>query len=77
MFKDKNSTARILPQGNKNEDAVFLGWQRTRSNGDLALYTITVEGHPSNGSTVTDKTLQKLNLQVPSTPPLYEPLKKL
>ena len=35
-------------------------------SGDVyALYTITAADHPSCGSTVTEKTLNKLNLQVP------------
>lgn len=48
-----------------DSDAKFLGWQKTGAGKVFALYNITAAGHPSLGSTVTDKTLHKLNLQVP------------
>ena len=51
-----------------DSDAEFLGWQKTNSGEVFALYNITASGHPSLGSTVTDKTLHKLNLQVPGAP---------
>jgi hypothetical protein len=70
MFKDKNPRARASPQNTRNEDAVFMGWQPTRSGEVFALYTITAAGHPSFGSTVTDKSLRTLNLEIPQTPPL-------
>ena len=68
MYKGKNPTARTLPQSARKEDAVFMGWQRMGSGEALALYNITAAGHPSLGSTVTDKGLVKLNLQIPQTP---------
>lgn len=68
MFKDKDPTARALAQSTRNEDAVFMGWQKTGSGETLALYNITVAGHPSLGSTVTGEGLRKLNLQIPRTP---------
>jgi hypothetical protein len=74
MFKDKNPTARTLPQSARNEDAVFMGWQKTTGRETFALYNITAAGHPSLGSTVTEKSLLKLNLQVPQT--LLRPGKK-
>ncbi len=46
-------------------DAVFVGWQEGREGTRLALFNITVEDHPSNGSTVCEPTLRKLDLQVP------------
>jgi len=49
----------------QNSDAVFIGWQEMYSGDDCALYNITAAGHPSYGSTVSEKTLNKLNLQVP------------
>lgn len=73
MYNDKNKTAQSLPQGVHDEDAAFKGWQRTGSGDVFPLYNITAEGHPLRGSTVTDKTLQKLNLQVPEAPPPEEP----
>ena len=48
-----------------NSDAIFLGWQETLSGADIALYNITAENHPSYGSTVTDRILRDLNLQIP------------
>jgi hypothetical protein len=48
-----------------DSDAVFIGWQETHSGGLFALYIITVAGHPSYGSTVSEETLNKLNLQIP------------
>jgi hypothetical protein len=68
MFKDNSPTAGSFPQSTRSEDAVFKGWQATRSGEVFALYNITSAGHPALGSTVTDKTLHKLNLQVPSAP---------
>jgi hypothetical protein len=46
-------------------DAVFLGWQETISGGYFALYVVTVAGHPYHGSSVSEHTLNKLNMQVP------------
>ena len=57
-----------LTNGGRDGDAVFIGWQATRSAGALALYNITAADHPSFGSTVTENGLHKLNLQVPVTP---------
>jgi hypothetical protein len=48
------------------EDAVFLGWQKTYRGNLVPLYCVTAEGHPSYGSTVTDRTLNKLKLRVPA-----------
>ncbi|MEJ2049469.1 MAG: hypothetical protein P8Y60_06445 [Calditrichota bacterium] len=49
-----------------NPDAVYLGMQQTLSGDAIPLYNITAEGHPSCGSTVSAKTLQKLNLCIPA-----------
>ena len=57
-MKEKESTA-------SDSDAVFIGWQEMYSGGVFALYIITVAGHPSYGSTVSEETLNKLNLQIP------------
>jgi hypothetical protein len=57
-------TSRSVP----NSDAKFLGWQDTLSGESFALYNITAEDHPSFGSTVSEISLQKLNLQVPDAP---------
>jgi len=73
MSLDKNKTAQSLPQGDQDEDAAFKGWQRTAAGDVFPLYNITAEGHPLRGSTVTDKTLHKLNLHVPDAPPPEEP----
>jgi len=55
-LKEKEST---------DSDAVFIGWQEMHSGGLFALYIITVAGHPSYGSTVSEETLKKLNLRIP------------
>jgi hypothetical protein len=48
--------------------AKFLGWQPTPSGEVVALFNIIDRDHPRYGSTVTENTLQNLNLRVPSTP---------
>jgi hypothetical protein len=48
-----------------DSDAVFVGWQELYSGDICALYTIIAAGHPSCGSTVTEKTLIKLSLKIP------------
>jgi hypothetical protein len=48
-----------------NSDAVFIGWQETPAGSAFALYSVTAAGHPSHGSTVSEETLSKLNLQIP------------
>lgn len=51
-----------------DSDAVFVGWQKTSLREPFALYNITAAHHPSLGSTVTDETLRKLRLLIPTTP---------
>jgi hypothetical protein len=48
-----------------NSDAVFVGWQQRYSGEVFALYNITAASHSWRGSTVSEKTLIELNLQVP------------
>jgi hypothetical protein len=55
-----------------SEDAVFLGWQETYLGKLKALFCVTAAGHPSYGSTVSDKTLHKLNMRVPQVSPPQE-----
>lgn len=69
MLKSRKPATQPLRERARNDDAIFLGWQRTRAGDTFALYTITATGHPSNGSTVTDRSLLTLNLQIPQTPP--------
>ena len=69
MFKEEYPTAGSVPQSTRSEDAVCKGWQITSSGEVFALYNITAAGHPALGSTVTDKTLHKMNLHVPGAPP--------
>jgi len=76
MFKKKNPLAPALRRSTQAKDAVFMGWQRAGSEEVFALYNITAAGHPSLGSTVTGKTLHKLNLQVPGAPLPQGPVKK-
>jgi hypothetical protein len=54
------------------QDAIFLGWQRTTAGDALALYNVIVENHPSYHSTVSERTLRKLGLQIPPTPMLQQ-----
>jgi hypothetical protein len=49
-------------------DAKFLGWQQTVSGGRIALYVITAPNHPAHGSTVSERGLHKLDLEIPATP---------
>ncbi len=54
-------------------DAIFIGWQKTTGGADLALFNVTADAHPSHGSTVSEPTLRKLNLQIPRiNPPEHE-----
>ena len=59
-----------------NSDAVFLGWQQIPWGRPLALYNITAAGHPLYGSTVTEDTLRKFNIQIPQIPPRQRGAKK-
>ncbi len=68
MFKENSPPDGSLPEGSQGEDAVFKGWQKTGAGEVFALFNITAPGHPALGSTVTDKTLHKLHLQVPNAP---------
>jgi len=68
MVTDNDAASGNSPQGPGNDDAVFTGWQTTRSGESFPLYTITAPHHPSHGSTVTDKSLANLNLKIPQTP---------
>jgi len=51
--------------GGRGNGVVFLGWQKTGSGEEIALYNVTAENHPLYGSTVTGRTLQAHNLPVP------------
>lgn len=50
------------------QEAVFLGWQETKSGDLFALYNIQKTSHPSNRSTVTEATLHSMHLRTPRTP---------
>lgn len=55
-------------------DAVFIGWQPSGFGEPIAIYNVTAEGHPANGSTVTARTLRKMSLRIPEdTPPVGQP----
>jgi hypothetical protein len=53
-------------------DAEFIGWQKTKSGDDFALYNVTAPQHPLYHSTVTETTLRRENLGIPPTPPQRE-----
>ncbi len=65
--EEQNSTS--TNQSDSGSDAEFVGWQKTKSGDSVALYNITASGHPSYGSTVSENSLQRMNLQIPETPP--------
>ena len=57
-------------KANQGKAAEFRGWQLS-SDGLFPLYNILEKDHESLGSTVTEKTLQALNLRTPRTPSPY------
>jgi len=61
MAKNKNRSDR-------ESEAEFIGWQETSWGTRMALFTITVEEHPSYGSTVCEPTLRAFNLRIPQIP---------
>ena len=63
------------PRSSSGRDAVFMGWQGRNEGDPFALYNITAEGHPYFGSTVSEKSLRKLNLEIPKTPPPHAPVR--
>jgi len=67
MSNENNPASGSEPQNTRDEDAVFKGWQETGRGCSFPLYTITATRHPSRGSTVSEQTLRKLNLQVPES----------
>jgi hypothetical protein len=74
--KRKNTAAMNASQGIKDEDAVFIGWQRTSWGETFPLYNVKAANHPANGSTVTEKSLRRLHLRIPPTPVLKKAMKK-
>ena len=62
-------------QHDRSAQAVFIGWQWTSTGKLYPLYNNSVEGHLYFGSTVSDKTLRRLGLDIPQTPPPHLPLK--
>jgi hypothetical protein len=67
MQNEQNEPDRANPSAS-NSDASFLGWQEMSSGETFAFYNVTAADHPSFGSTVTEKSLKKLGLQVPDAP---------
>ena len=59
---------RVTRRAGVDSDAVFIGWQKTKSGESFPLYNIIAAHHPSEGSTVTGKTLRRLRLHIPRTP---------
>jgi hypothetical protein len=62
--------ARDKQDPDSRSDAIFLGWQQTKRGESIALYNIIAVDHPLRRSTVTQQTLERLNLKVPR-PPLH------
>jgi hypothetical protein len=52
----------------RNSDAEFIGYQESRSSQPIACFNILNKKSDKFESTVTEKTLQKLKLQVPEYP---------
>ncbi len=50
------------------QEAVYLGWQETKSGDLFPLYNIQKASHPSNHSTVNEQTLHSMHLRTPRTP---------
>jgi hypothetical protein len=55
-----------------NSDAEFLGWQRTPKGELFALYTVKAKQHQLYRSTVSEITLRRQHLAVPTAPPPHE-----
>jgi len=49
-------------------DALFIGWQENPQGGVFPLYIVTAVNHPYYGSSVSEKTLTKLNLKFSKQP---------
>ncbi|PIS28681.1 MAG: hypothetical protein COT43_05880 [Candidatus Marinimicrobia bacterium CG08_land_8_20_14_0_20_45_22] len=67
-MKNINETKSMIKRKDSfgsNPDAIFLGWQEMLSGRLIALYNVVARNHPSYGSTVTDRTLRHLKLQIP------------
>jgi len=60
--------AKRTNRSDTKSEAEFIGWQEGRGGIRLALFNITADGHPSNGSTVCEPTLRKLDIHVPEVP---------
>jgi hypothetical protein len=58
-------------------DAEFIGWQRTTSGVDIALFNVTAEQHPLYHSTVSAQTLRKHNLEIPPLPQQGEQVRRI
>lgn len=67
MSNERNPATGSEPQNPRDEDAVFKGWQETGRGSSFPLYTIMAADHPLRGSTVSEQTLRKLELQVPGS----------
>ena len=76
-MRTENDISQHTNHFDSNSDAKFLGWQKTISGETVALYNITASGHPSCGSTVSEKSLQQMNLQIPETPSPQTSVKNL
>jgi hypothetical protein len=51
----------------EDSGVLFLGSLKTLSGERVALYNIIAANHPFQGSTVSERTLNKLNLQIPNS----------
>lgn len=52
----------------RNQDAEFIGYQEFPNNEPIAIFNVLKNNHPNYKSTVTAKTLNKLNLKIPDVP---------
>jgi len=69
MFGNKKISNTISSQNARSEDAEFIGWQPNNEGEDIPLYNIIAPDHPLHGSTVSEKTLYEMNLQLPQLLP--------
>ena len=68
MLRDEKRSEEETAKSS-NSDAEFIGWQENLHGENFPLYNITATNHPLRGSTVSEKSLNELNLQVPGVPP--------
>jgi hypothetical protein len=57
--------AKLMNSPESEIDAIFLGWQKKKSEDIFPLFNIVAADHPLYQSTVSEATLHRLHLRVP------------